>query len=272
MRIPTRTESLLILVVFASGCSDRAAARVSDVVDLNLPDATGRIEKIAAAYGIEVVAARPHFPVQTLHGEINGQACSEIDLRGYAKLLADEFSLYPPDLVRHSRLRRIVLCTGLTFARQSRGAVPDFEHDTLYLDVAVGSHDGLYRRAVIHHEFFHLLDYQDDGLVYEDPLWKALNATDFAYGDGGRNAQSLRHTAVLTDRYPGFLNHYSTTGIEEDKAELFAQLLVRPAHVESRAKSDLVLGTKVELLKRQLALFCPAVNHGFWNASAARKR
>ena len=55
-----------------------------------------------------------------------------------------------------------------------------------------------------------------------------------------------------------------TTGVEEDKAELFAQLVVNPAHVKDRAKTDFVLKAKVVRMKSLLKAFCPDMNDEFW--------
>jgi hypothetical protein len=74
----------------------------------------------------------------------------------------------------------------------------------------------------------------------------------------------MADTSVLTDKYPGFLNHYSTTGVEEDKAEVFANLIFDAAYVAERAKKDKVLATKIERMKELLTKFCPEMNQKFW--------
>jgi hypothetical protein len=157
-----------------------------------------------------------------------------------------------------------VLCSELSFAGQRRNAIPDYEHDTLYLDVKRGSWDTPYLRKVIHHEFFHVIDYRDDGRVYQDERWMALNPDNFQYGTGGRTAQDVQKTSVLTKSYPGFLNHYSTTGVEEDKAEIFANLIVDFEYVEERCQTDAAIRAKVEQMKVLLAAFCPEMNDDFW--------
>ena len=173
--------------------------------------------------------------------------------------------------MKATKLKRIVICEDLSFDGQRRSAVPDFEHLTLYLDAKRGDYHPVYQRKVIHHEFFHLVDFADDGKVYEDPNWNSLNSADFRYGAGGKNSQDNASTSVLTNLYPGFLNHYSTTGIEEDKAEIFANLMVEPQYISTHAKSDSVLGKKVESLKALLIRFCPEVNTDFWKKLDKRK-
>jgi hypothetical protein len=84
-----------------------------------------------------------------------------------------------------------------------------------------------------------------------------LNPAGFKYGDGGWSARDLPWTGILTDQYPGFLNHYSTTGVEEDKAEVFANLIMNEEFVKWRARCDPIVRLKVDVLKERLARFCP---------------
>jgi hypothetical protein len=228
-------------------------------------DISEKTEKIAATYGIQVVTDDPIFPVRTTHGPIDGKKAPEEDLKAYGDIFLSEFGIYPKELVHRSRLKRVVLCSELKFAGQPRNAIPDFEHDTLYLEVSCGSYNKKYLRKVLHHEFFHIIDLKDDGLLYQDERWGRLNPGKFKYGDGGRNAQSLSETSVLTDQYPGFLNHYSTTGVEEDKAELFANMIVESKHVEDKSKEDPVINTKVHAMKVLLSTFCSQVDDHFWD-------
>jgi hypothetical protein len=236
------------------------------------PPAFPELEKLAKAYKIEIVATDAKFPVKCSYGTIDGKAADRKAVEAYAALFVPEFNLYPPDLIKRSKLTRVVLCTDLTFADQRRNAIPDFEHETLYLDVACGASNKPYMRKVIHHEFYHVIDLRDDGHLYKDERWAGLNPADFKYGTGGKNAQGVSDTSTLTDKYPGFLNHYSTTGVEEDKAEVFANLVVDAAYVAERAKKDRVLTAKVERMKELMTKFCPDVKEAFWEKAAKLKR
>ncbi len=222
---------------------------------------------IAEKFNIDVFVTDLEFPVRTTTGLIDAKGSPAHRIEKYQSLFADEFNHYPKELVRNSKLKRVVLCENLSFAGQRRNAIPDFEHDTLYLDIERGDYNQLYQRKVIHHEFFHMIDYRDDGKVYLDATWSALNESTFRYGSGGRNAQSDASTSLLTDRYPGFLNHYSTTGVEEDKAEMFANMLVEPQHVERRAFKDPIVNSKCEAMKSLIKKFCPEVTDEFWKGN-----
>lgn len=220
--------------------------------------------QLAQAKELLVETERVAFPVSTTHGAVGGGRATPEVINSYARLLVTELGLYPKELFKRARLSRIVLCRDLSFAGQRRNAVPDFEHNTLYLEVERGAENPNYMRQVIHHDFYHMIDYRDDGQVYGDSHWATLNKGGFRYGAGGASVQNNSRTGVLTESYPGFLNHYSTTGVEEDKAEIYSHLVVNQAHVRSRAQRDSVLDAKIRRLQDSLKRFCPAMNDEFW--------
>jgi len=268
-----RFAALLTLPALAvAGCWDTQPKATPVVVHARSRLAKPGLAKIGTTYNIRIVTAKPVFPVKTWYGRIDGKGAAANEIERYAVLFGREFTLYPPALVQRSRLKRVVLCKDLSFAGQLRAAIPDYQHETLYLDVVRGGFDPLYLCKVIHHEFFHVIDYCDDGQLYEDKHWASLNPTGFKYGTGGKNAQLVSTASVLTDEFPGFLNYYSTTGVEEDKAELFANLMVDPTYVEGRVRTDRVLKAKVQALKELVARFCPDVNELFWEKTRKTRR
>jgi hypothetical protein len=166
--------------------------------------------------------------------------------------------------VKKTRLKRVVFCQELSFAKQRRTATPDFEHDTLYLDVARGRYDHHYVRKVIHHEFFHIIDLRDDGKLYEDERWAKLNPPGFKYGRGGAQLQDDPTVTTTGRDEPGFLNRYAASGVEEDKAEVFAHMIVEPKLMAERAKQDRYMRAKVERMRELLAEFAPNADEQFW--------
>jgi len=260
----------LVAVAFATLLSDAPSPRV--VPGTIAPRTQLLFDSVARAYEIEILPTTREFSVGTTHGSITGSPAADSALGTYAALFAAEFSLYPPALIRRVGLERVVCCEDLAFAGQNRGAVPDFEHDTLYLDVSRGAFSPDYLRRVIHHEFFHMVDFADDGVIYADPGWARLNSAEFRYGNGGKAAQGRSTSSILTHNFPGFLDYYATTGVEEDKAEVFACLLAEPAYVEMRIQTDTVLGAKVNRMKELLARFCPDLDERFWEQVRARQR
>ncbi len=227
---------------------------------------------VAKRYELELVTRVPAFPVKTGHGIIDGAAADDADLTSYTEIFAAEWSLYPPPLVRKTAIKRVVFCKNLSFAGQRRTAIPDFEHDTLYFDVTRGRHDDLYVRRVIHHEFFHVVDLKDDGNLYADERWVRLNAPGFKYGPGGAKLQDDSAATTAGKDEPGFVNRYATSGVEEDKAELFAYLVVEPKAVAERTAKDKYVRAKVERMKELLAAFSAEANDDFWAAVGKTER
>jgi hypothetical protein len=230
------------------------------------PAAEADLAALAKAHAVEVVARGPTFPVKTAHGPIDGAEADRADAESYAAVFAQEWGLYPPELVRKAGVKRVVFCKGLAFAGQHRTGVPDFEHDTLYLDVARGRHDDRYVRKVIHHEFFHFVDLRDDGHLYADERWAGLNRPGFRYGPGGAKLQDDPTVTTTGRDAPGFLNRYAAAGVEEDKAEVFAHLVVEPKAVAARAAGDKYVRQKAERMRELLAGFTRAAGDDFWAA------
>jgi hypothetical protein len=115
------------------------------------------VEKLANKYALEVVVARPQFPVKTAYGAIDGRQASPDAINRFVPILAGEWNLYPVELIKITGLRRIILCEKLSYAGQRRMTIPDLEHLDYYLDVRVDSDDELYERKCIHRDVFYII-------------------------------------------------------------------------------------------------------------------
>jgi len=69
---------------------------------------------------------------------------------------------------------------------------------------------------------------------------------------------------------PGFLTTYATSGVEEDKAEIFGHMMTNYTVVAKRAATDAVIREKISAMKRLLERFCPAVDQKFWDDVSRR--
>ena len=91
-----------------------------------------------------------------------------------------------------------------------RAALPDFEDRSLYLEVvSYNDHPG-YLERVFHHEYFHLVDYFDDGRLYSDIEWTRLNPKGTVYGRGG--TAMYRDRACSSSPSSNSLNACASTG------------------------------------------------------------
>jgi hypothetical protein len=229
-------------------------------------------KRVSSILPVPIDVATAPFDVHLWSGHICGSPPTSERAAYFLALLVREYSIYPSEFFPATGLERVVLCSGLKFESQRRGAIPDFDHNVLYFDVDEGSYDQFYQRRGLHHELFHVVDWIDDGQLYKDETWRKLNADSFHYGNGGAVLQNDSSSGNLLDHEPGFLTSYSMSGVEEDKAELFSFLILAPKFVEKRAADDRVLANKVARMKSLLVAFCPQLNDSFWQTVEAADR
>lgn len=226
----------------------------ADLLQLGWQPAPGPLESAALhlnqRLGVELLVAADRFTVPQHGGAIAAHPPSTPRALAAAAVLARELGRYDRAFLRASRLRRVLLCEGLHLGDVRIPSLPNYER-TLLLDVDA-SDDFLAR--VVHHELFHFIDYADDDQLQHDPAWERTNPAAFVYGSGGRFLREPGASAWRDD-LPGFLTLYATSGLEEDKAEVFACRMTAPALLHARAQADPVISKKVQLIDRQLARF-----------------
>ena len=243
----------LSILAGVTGCQDEAP--------VVLPETRARLAELSAdtppgpaaatASLVPIVVEDPPLPVETRDGWIRGRPVpaegrSSADF--HARIVAEELARYPAPLLKRIGLKEFVLCETLSLGGTDCYAYSDVEHGRIYLSVRAG-YDGPYVRRVVHHETFHHADFADDGRIDSDPRWELLNPPGFRYTDDVERAQADPDLTRPDDRLPGFLNRYSMSSPAEDKAELFASLIVERDRVRRRASGDGVIRRKVERLK-----------------------
>ncbi len=143
----------------------------------------------------------------------------------FSIILYEAWSKYPVDFVKKTNIKAIALVTNMKVVGQKRMAMPDAYGEVLYVDINCVDYGKQYSEHIIHHEYYHMIEQEFNGsMYYKDPNWKLLNKKGFLYGRGGR---FMRDSKLTWKKHPklGFVNGYSTSGLEEDKAEVFAHLL-----------------------------------------------
>lgn len=182
----------------------------------------------------------------------------------YVRLLSDNIHIYPRLVIVKSGMRTVLLCSGLTYRGEARAAIPDFRRKRLLLDVDYARIDKEYSICVLHHDFFHLVDFYAFKHLYKDKQWEALNDPKFVYADNEMSKQKKSYSFVTSKSVAGFVTPYATLNAAEDKAETFCHLIVNHASLLDRIAVDDVLATKVNCIKRRLRRLCPDMNEGFW--------
>ncbi|MHC4938343.1 MAG: putative zinc-binding metallopeptidase [Planctomycetota bacterium] len=227
------------------------------------------LDKLRERYGIRVLVQEKKYERNTLHGKLAYGEADKKSVQRYARILAEEFARYPKEFVRRSGLRALVLCGGLMFNGQKRAALPDRGRWVVIYDVTAAPRQPAYARHVIHHEYFHLIDWVGSSWKWRIPQWKKLNAQGFKYGKGGRTMQHDNTAWSLATGTKGFLNRYSQSSVSEDMAEVFAFLMTRPKEVARRAEQDEILKAKVRVMKSHLHLFNETMDSAFWKRGRA---
>jgi hypothetical protein len=218
---------------------------------------------IKSKYDIDIVAGE-----DTLGLALGYSEAAPTTVRDYVEFfLHKELSVYTNDVIRKSKVGRIVLCKNVAkLGKLCNGAAEmkvlqlPFWKNTIYLNVQQSR--SAYDRATIHHELFHAIDFHDDCWRYTDLEWPKLNTKDFQYGTVSY-AENSKHTES------GFISVHGTSAVYEDKADLYAHMLVNYSGVEKQAASDPIIKSKMARMKELLRKFCPEYDDEFWQRRAA---
>lgn len=233
-----------------------------------------QISEIEQKYNINIEYENPPHPS---YPDSNFTILSEEDkeeLAKYVGLFYIEFNKYPQDLIKNIDLREVVLVKNFSVeldlgggkVRQYRAAYPDVTNEVLFYDIYLGNWNKEYQKEGLHHEFYHMIEEEINGdPYYKDPVWASFNDPKFEYGSGGAKAYE-DNSDLSADPPKGFISIYSTYGLEEDKAEIFANLMV-PELAEKlylSATNDEILAKKVNYMKDFLSKHSENMNEDFW--------
>lgn len=156
-----------------------------------------------------------------------------------AATVASALQSLPVGALAKLRLRYVILCGGATAGGQRIGGIPVPPLDLLMLDA--GDDASLQHRTL--HELYHLLEYRFGGIG--DAEW----AAQFGGGYSNQYPGMLRK-APLGSGKPGFATGYGETYPHEDRAELFAHMVLSPRELAGLigSRGDAVLKRKVDFL------------------------
>jgi hypothetical protein len=219
-----------------------------EVEDIHL-EVIPLLDILFSRFKINYKISKEEIVVDVISYKLECTPCTNKDLDLYLPIFLLEFCLYPKTFIEKSKVRSVVFINSLEFSTsqysQYRAACPEY-NKTLSMYYCTKERSITYIRTVIHHEFFHYVDWTDD-LTFEDKEWRTFNRKDFQYGNGG---QYERVWIPLSPDCLGFINHYSTTGIEEDKAEIYQNFIFHPENALNHP--DEIIRTKTNYLKKWL--------------------
>jgi hypothetical protein len=163
------------------------------------------------------------------------------------------FDRYPAQVLDATHIERVTLCRNLSYEdlpdEKAIGTV-DLRSRRLFISVAPFLHrqydatGAVTTDDIVHHELFHLFEYERMREAYsDDPEWRLQNPLGFEYrSDGDKD-----------DRKAGFINEYASTSEVEDRASVYQYLLARPGELCSIAAGDAGVRAKTRLLWRRIS-------------------
>jgi hypothetical protein len=266
--------ALAVTLVITQACSigsepGRRAASSGPSVQAQ-SDFRGLLADVARHQRVDVVWTGGPYRYNYDWGGGSAADPAQAEVARVAASIARELGLYPEGFLRRAGLNAVVLVRDLFVSEDggARGAAAYIFEDRLFLDVPLADRaiQAGTRVRFIHHIIWHRLD-ERAGTMWQDPEWVALNPPTFEYGVYSRGGvhETRAGSGSLSTDYPGFLNLYSTGNLPDDKAEIYAYLMVIHPWVQERSRQDQYLRRKVASMKTKLAAFDPAFDNDFWN-------
>lgn len=154
-------------------------------------------------------------------------------------VVAKAFKTLPDAAIDKARLRYIVLCSQVHAGDQEIGGFPVPPLDLLMLSTTGGTY-ALQHKTL--HELFHLFEYRFG--VIDDPAWLSR------FGEGYRHGYANGTDTTLGSGGAGFVNQYATISPSEERAELFANLLLARSALETH-----IIRQRDELLREKVDYF-----------------
>jgi hypothetical protein len=232
-------------------------------------DFRARLRALGEQHGIEVTTPTTPYKYEGESGWGEAQAASDWELEMFTPILVEEIGLYPRSFLRKIGVKGIILVRDLWIREENlKQNVSGYIFDNwVVMSVSYNYKVNLRdkQRRYLHHLIWHQFD-GFKGMMWEDPEWVALNPPGFRYGvhtKGGIYDRSSE-SGLLSTQYPGFVNRYGTGYLPDDKADLFAYLIVLHHWVQERTQADRSLQAKARLIKKRLAEFDPAFDAAFW--------
>lgn len=264
-------RALLFLILLGSFLSRHGCSRDQEQPLSSLRVPSAELDVLSAELGVEIYSYHLELLMQSSGKTIQAKAVPETDLQRCSSMLAKEMALYPRGFFKKIGINKIVLCSDLKIDEDSVGGLADIESNTIYLDVVAFplSQEGLQENLSFHHEVFHFVDWRDDYQIDRDPGWNALNQ-GFQYGQGGESMLKLIQYQIKKPIPTGFLNWYSTSGICEDKAEIFAHTISNKDTMIRRAQNDKIIKQKILAIQRIVRGFDREFGDSIWNPEQLR--
>jgi hypothetical protein len=259
------------MLAAAAGCGMARPTREPILPELDAPSPTwnSRIVALRTTLGRSAIRLEIRGADEVLHGSVCDEpagmrvqsGCVRCELAGEAEPLDSAvldavktaFDRYPTAVLDATHIEKVALCRSLSYDdfpdTRAIGTV-DLHERRLFVSVApfLGTeYDAtgpVTTEDIVHHELFHLFEFERMGGVYgDDPEWRLQNPLGFVYDAAGEQAP----------RRPGFINPYASTNEIEDRASIYQYLMARPDELCEVAAGDDIVRAKTRLVWSRIA-------------------
>ena len=174
------------------------------------------LEGLSSQFDLTVNCTPTAFLVMLGRNVIEGEQPSESAVERFLRTMIAEIGLYPRNVFRNAKVRRIVLCNRLALDGKRISGLACSQFGCLFFDVYCGRQ---WCVRSLNHEIFHMLE--THGAAPKSNDWTDFNPNGFEYGHRPRSPYDL-----CEDKHPGgFVDGYTTTSISEDQAETFSFMM-----------------------------------------------
>ncbi len=186
----------------------------------------------------------------------------------YLLLFEEEIQKYPKKFFVDGRLKGIVLVKTMFNKENPAEGIYDYKTKMIYMDFLRSQGRKIAQQHNIHHEIYHFIEYEAIGRRgWQDLKWMKFNPEGFKYGHLEEFGKNARTDLKYSSQEAGFVSPYSMTAMKEDKAEIFACLMVESQHklMHKWAIKDRILENKIKYMKDFMSLFSDHIDEQFFD-------
>ena len=194
------------------------------------------IEEKSRKWNIDV---SQNFSNDKVTGKAVSGAALESDLLRFFECL----EYLPENFVKRSGINKIVILEDLKFKDEPAGGVASGN----LMMLAKG-----FPKHVFYHELFHIFD----DTIHTNKQWCHLNPKDFVYKGSSfyevelkkRDAKKVEKNSWLNRMMPHFVGEYAMSFEHEDRAEVFAAMVVEGKDFRKRTAKSAVMRKKMNMI------------------------
>jgi hypothetical protein len=239
----------LLFIAFCLG-SISAACCAEELRD---PDLDRFLEKVEAVYGIDLHYAEGPA---SKYADFDYSLADVEDRPALEKailLFVQEINQYPKDFFRNAHCRDIYFVQKLFYKQKPVDGAFSGRANYIFYDYARCSGNTQMIRHYIHHELYHMIGSRHPFWKERGPAWEAHNRHGFSYNQK-YDAHERNPINFSAPPEPGFITDYAMASPEEDRAEVFACMMIPEelSLMEEWAQKDRILFKKMEMMREFL--------------------